>query len=602
MSDTSPWWQHAVGYEVYIRSFADGNDDGIGDLPGLISRLDHLEWLGVDVIWVTPFHPSPMADYGYDVSDYTGIHPLFGTLDDFDRLIAEANRRDLKVVIDIVPNHTSDQHPWFQAARSARDDPRRDYYHWRDLDPSGKLPNNWVGYFGGPVWTYDEVAGQQYLHMFLKEQPDLNWSNPRVVGEFDRILRFWLDRGVSGFRIDVAQAMGKDAGLRSNPELSPVDFNAPRWHQWGAFEHIHDILQPETLDVFRRWRSIADEYGAVLIGETYVLEPDRLKPLLAGDGLHVGFWFKTMHIAWSAPEIRAALREPIDAGAADIGWIQASHDEHRPATRFGGGEVGSRRSLAFSTLLMGLPGMPFLYQAEELGIEDGAVPPELKADPVGGDDFNAGRDGCRTPVPWSLEPGEGFSPTAEPWLPSSHDTVVQTVAGQRTDPTSPLHRVRALIALRAGLDPTAPIDWSDEGATVVAYRRGDLEFVMNTGPEAITFLTEGGTISFSSVDPGRVGQSANGVTIEQDEAVVVRRDWPGRGRAQPTIEDVAAAAGVAGPTHAPRSSTTQPAWRGASTGSWSSTSASKRSSPPGSATQTFTSAPAKSASSQATSR
>ena len=269
---STEWWRNAVGYEVYLRSFADGDDDGIGDLPGLIDRLDHLAWLGVDVVWITPFYPSPMADYGYDVADYTGVHPLFGTLDDFDRLIAKADRLGLRVVIDIVPNHTSDHHPWFQAARSSPDDPRRDYYHWRDGTPGGAPFNNWVGYFGGPAWSYDDQAGQQYLHLFLPEQPDLNWANPAVIEEFDAILRFWLDRGVSGFRIDVAQAMGKDHALRDNPVNFPTDGTEDRWTQWASLDHRHDILQPETLDVFRRWRAIAADYDAVLIGELRDLE------------------------------------------------------------------------------------------------------------------------------------------------------------------------------------------------------------------------------------------------------------------------------------------------------------------------------------------
>lgn len=516
---STQWWRDAVGYEVYIRSFADGNDDGVGDLVGLTARLDHLAWLGVDVVWITPFYPSPMADYGYDVADYTGVHPLFGTLDDFDRLIEKANALGIRVVIDIVPNHSSDRHEWFQAARSSPDDPKRDYYHWRDGTPDGAPFNNWVGYFGGPAWSYDEQAGQQYLHMFLKEQPDLNWGNPVVIEEFDSILRFWLDRGVSGFRIDVAQAMGKDAELRDNPVNFEIDGSESRWIQWASLEHDHDVMQPETLDIFRRWRAIVEEYDAVLIGETYVLEPEELGQLLTGDGLHVGFWFKTMHIEWRADQIRDALRGPLDAANATIGWVQASHDEPRPPTRFGGGEIGRRRSLAFSTLLLGLPGMPFLYQAEELAIPDGVVPPEMKSDPVGGDDVDAGRDGCRTPVPWSLEPGEGFSATATPWLPSSHDTPDQTVAGQRDDPGSPMHRVRALLDLRRSFDREAPIEWHECADDLVRYRRGDHEVIANTGTET-TIITADAEVVFSSVDLDRRGRTES-YLLEPDEAVIL---------------------------------------------------------------------------------
>lgn len=513
------WWRDAVGYEVYIRSFADGNDDGIGDLAGLTARLDHLAWLGVDVVWITPFYPSPMADYGYDVADYTGVHPLFGTLDDFDRLIEKADRLGLRVVIDIVPNHSSDQHEWFRAARSSPDDPKRDYYHWRSGTPDGAPFNNWVGYFGGPAWSYDEEAGAQYLHMFLKEQPDLNWGNPKVIEEFDSILRFWLDRGVSGFRIDVAQALGKDAELRDNPVNYQIDGTESRWVQWESLEHDHDVLQPETLDIYRRWRAIVEEYDAVLIGETYVLEPEDFARLLPGDGLHVGFWFKPMHIEWKADQVRDALHSPLEASDAIVGWVQASHDEARPPTRFGGGEAGRRRSLAFSTLLMGLPGLPFLYQAEELAIPDGVVPPEMKSDPVGGDDIDAGRDGCRTPVPWSLEPGEGFSATATPWLPSSHNTPDQTVAGQRDDEGSPLHRVRALLALRRGLDRDAPAEFVDDDTDLVRYRRGAHDVVANLGREPVSIAVNG-AVAFSSLDLDRRGECET-YELEPDEAVIL---------------------------------------------------------------------------------
>jgi alpha-glucosidase len=522
--DPDAWWRTAVGYEVYLRSFADGDDDGIGDLPGLTARLEHLAWLGIGVVWITPFYPSPMVDYGYDVADYTDVHPTFGTLDDFDALVAEADRLGLRIVIDIVPNHTSDQHPWFRTARRSRDSATRDYYLWRDVDPTGARPNNWVGYFGGPVWSVDDAAGQQYLHMFLPEQPDLNWRNPAVIEEFDDILRFWLDRGVSGFRIDVAQALVKDTDLRSNPERRPVDHDADRWTQWHALEHRHDILQPETLDIFRRWRAIVDEYDAVLIGETYVLDADELAGLVRGDGLHIGFWFAPMHMAWSAQELESTLRAPLDAGAAGVGWVQASHDEHRPPTRFGGGDTGARRSLALLTLLLGLPGLPFLYQGEELAIEDGEVPPEAKADPVGGADVDAGRDGCRTPMPWSTEPGEGFSRSADPWLPSSHDSPEQTVAGQREDPTSPLHRVRHLVALRRELDPDAAVRWHETGdGHVVGFRRGPYEFLLNAGPAEVAVTTPG-TIVHSSTDPARIGDPAASTTLAPDEAIVVRRE------------------------------------------------------------------------------
>jgi len=296
VTQTSKWWDHAVGYEVYIRSFADGDGDGIGDFVGMLDKLDHLSWLGIDVLWITPFYSSPMRDWGYDVADYAAIDPTYGGLADFDAVIARAHELGIKVLIDIVPNHSSDQHRWFQEALTDPTSKYRDYYIWADAPDDGSLPNNWVGYFGGPTWTLDETSGQYYLHMFLPEQPDLNWRNRDVLDEFDAILRFWLDRGVDGFRIDVAQALVKDEQLRSNPQIGPSDDSMFRWEQWNAFDHQHDILQPESLAIYQRWNSIAAEYDAMLLGETYDLVMlDKLDRLLAGgDAIHVGFWFGAM--------------------------------------------------------------------------------------------------------------------------------------------------------------------------------------------------------------------------------------------------------------------------------------------------------------------
>ena len=520
--ERDPWWLRSVGYEVYIRSFADSDADGIGDLRGLRDRLEYLAWLGIDLVWITPFYPSPMADFGYDVADYTGVHELFGSLTDVDDLIAEADRLGIRVIIDIVPNHTSIAHPWFREALADPTSPKRDYYLWRDPPADGSLPNNWVSYFGGPTWTLDPASGQYYLHMFLPEQPDLNWQNPDVIREFDDILRFWLDRGVAGFRIDVAQAMGKDPALRSNPELTPVDHDAPRWSQWLALDHAHDVLQPHTLDIFRRWREILAEYDAVLVGETYVLDADELAGLMRGDGLDVGFWFRTMHMKWDAVEIRSVLEAPSAAGAGPIGWVQASHDEPRPPTRFGGGDLGRRRSLGLSTLLLGLPGVPFLYQGEELAIEDGEVPADLKADPVGGDDVSAGRDGCRTPMPWSTIEGEGFSTGSTTWLPSTHTDIGDTVAGQREDATSPLHQIRHLISLRRELDPVATADWIDIDG-LVAFRRGDHTFALNPNDHDHALPIEhGATVRFRTTGAAPDDNESSSILLHPDEAVIIR--------------------------------------------------------------------------------
>ena len=519
MTQPARWWEHAVGYEVYIRSFADGSGDGVGDFIGLRDRLDHLAWLGVDIIWVTPFYASPMKDWGYDVADYTAIEPTYGSLDDFDAFVSRAHELGMRVLIDIVPNHTSDQHHWFQEALKGPDNPYRDHYIWRDAPEDGTLPNNWVGYFGGPTWTLDEASGQYYLHLFLPEQPDLNWRNPAVLDAFDDILRFWLDRGVDGFRIDVAQAMVKDAELRSNPQLGPSDDSMFRWEQWNAFDHQHDILQPESVEIFQRWNRIAEEYDALLLGETYDLVMlDKLDRLVSGgDAIHVGFWFGAMHMDWDAAQIRSTFDLPLSNISAGLGWAQDSHDEHRSVTRFGGGDLGRGRALSLSVLLMGLPGLPFLYQGQELGLESGVIPPEAKLDPVGDDDPNSGRDGTRTPIPWSPGPGMGFTTSDSTWLPFGGRTDADTAEVQREDATSALHAHRELLGVRKQLGEIAgePLEWVGGTADqVVAFRRGSIVFVANVSEAPIDHGLDA-TVLFRTSD-------GDGSTLAADEAAILR--------------------------------------------------------------------------------
>ncbi|MGI9611307.1 MAG: alpha-amylase family glycosyl hydrolase [Acidimicrobiales bacterium] len=523
------WWLDAVGYEVYIRSFADTSASGIGDLGGVTAHLDHLADLGIGIVWITPFYRSPMADYGYDVADYRAVDPLFGDLDDLDELLDQAHRRDLRVVLDLVPNHCSSEHPWFAEAVAEPDGNRRDYFIWRDPAPDGGPPNNWVGYFGGPAWTLDEQSGQYYLHLFLPSQPDLNWRNPDVHDEFDNILRFWLERGVDGFRIDVAQALVKDAALRSNPQIAPWDPKGSRWEQWDAFEHRYDIGQPETLDIFHRWRTITEAYDAVLIGETYVLEPDRLAEMIRGDGLHVGFWFKPMHVEWSPDQLRAVIAEPLEtiADPRTIGWVASSHDEMRPPSRFGGAEVGRRRSMALSTVLLCLPGVPFLYQGEELGLVDGIVAESQRADPVG-DDVSLSRDGCRTPMPWGPGPAMGFSDSTETWLPMGDRSEADTMAWQRKTPGSWLDRYRRLISLRRDEKELrhGAFEWCETASSdVIAFRRGALYVALNAGPAAVA-LDVGGEICFDSLDLAAAGTNVLALELRADQAVVVRVDGP----------------------------------------------------------------------------
>ncbi len=513
------WWADAVGYQVYLRSFADSNGDGIGDLAGVRSKLGYLSDLGVDFIWLTPFYPTPGNDWGYDVADYCDIDPLFGDLAEFDALVADAAGRGMRVVTDLVPNHTSSDHRWFAAAlgKAGPDEQARyrDYYIWRDPAPDGGPPNNWVGYFGGPAWTLEPESGQYYLHLFLASQPDLNWRNPAVSEEWDAILRFWLDRGIAGFRVDVAGGLVKDAKLRSNPQHLPIPPRASRWEQWDCFEHLYDVFQPESQEVFRRWRKICDSYDAFLHGETYHLDPRGLDDLLPPDGMHGGYWFAPMHIDWEAKEIRSTLRGPSDELAERLLWAMSSHDMPRAPTRFAptsdnddtagaSQQWGAARTLAFNVLAAFLPGTLVLYQGEELGLADGEVAAEDKLDPVGpDDDVAAGRDGCRTPMPWDGSPYNGFS-TVEPWLRSAGRRWEETVAAQSgtarsgtvqsgTVQSGTVHSwlgayrelLRVQQQTRPILTTESPkghnaVEWTDSGrGPVISYRRGRIGVAAN---------------------------------------------------------------------------------------------------------------------------
>ncbi len=475
------WWRRAVGYQIYIRSFADTNGDGIGDLNGIRSRLDYLADLGIDFIWITPFYPSPMADWGYDVADYCDVDPSFGTLGDFETLITDAHERNIRVLVDLVPNHSSDAHVWFQDALTGRDAKHRDYYIWADPSPDGGPPNNWIGYFGGPAWTLDPTSGQYYMHLFLAQQPDLNWRNPAVLDEFDRILRFWLDLGVDGFRIDVAGGLVKDAKLRSNPQIGPWDPSDGRAKQWLAFEHRHDVFQPDSHEVFRRWRAICDEYDAFLLGETYTNDPKVLADLVPGDGMHSGFWFEPMHIDWETNEIRRCLIEPSALVGERLLWATSSHDISRSPSRFGDGDLGRTRTLALNVLFSCLPGVPVFYQGEELGLTNGLVSPDALLDPV-----DNGRDVCRTPMPWADGPNNGFT-TGVAWLESQPRTHEETADAQSGNPDSWLGRYSSLMAARRELPDFAsqPLEWTDDGSgPVISYMRGPVHVAANTSADA----------------------------------------------------------------------------------------------------------------------
>jgi alpha-glucosidase len=467
------WWHGAVLYQIYPRSWDDADGDGIGDLPGITSRLDHLSWLGVDGLWLSPIYPSPMADHGYDVADFTDIHPDFGTLADFDALLAAAHDRGLRVIVDFVPNHTSDRHAWFLASRSSRDDPKRDWYVWRDPAPDGGPPNNWMSRFGGgPAWTFDEPTGQWYLHSFLPEQPDLNWRTPAVRDAMCDVLRFWMHRGVDGFRVDVAHRILKDAHLRDNPPDPDYEEGMPAYRRvtehytrnWYEVHEVHRLLR-RTVEEF-------DDPPRLLAGEVN-LDPDELAEYYGDDDeLHVPLNFHTIvDLPWTASSLAGLIAE-VERTTPDFAWpswILSNHDKSRFATRIG--RELARQALVF---LLTARGTAVLYYGDELAMGDADVPPERMQDPWGRHVPEESRDPERTPMPWDTTPNAGFCPPdVTPWLPLTGDADVRNVATQRDDAVSELRLVRRLVALRRTRSSLADggytrLDAPDE---VLAYAR-----------------------------------------------------------------------------------------------------------------------------------
>jgi alpha-glucosidase len=464
MSDTL-WWQHGIVYQIYPRSFQDSNGDGIGDLEGIRRRLDYLCWLGVDAIWISPIYPSPMADFGYDIRDYCGIDPIFGTMEDFDRLLAEAHAKGLKVILDFVPNHSSDQHPWFLESRSSRESPKRDWYLWRDPAPDGGPPNNWLANFGGSGWEFDAKTGQYYYHAFLKEQPDLNWRNPEVRQAMFDALRFWLDRGVDGFRVDVIWLLMKDDQFRDNP---PNPGWEPGHASIGRLQQLYSADRPETLDVVEQMRSVLDAYSdRVLIGEIY-LPVERLVAYYGRNmkGAHLPFNFQLIFAAWNAVQI-ARVVEEYEAALPVEGWpnwVLGNHDQKRIATR-----VGAAGARLAATLLLTLRGTPTLYYGDELGLENVLVPPALAQDPWERNEpgLGLGRDPARTPMCWDDAENAGFT-TGTPWLPLSHDHAARNVQVLAADPHSILNLYHRLINLRRAQPALS------SGAYVASQAAGDV--------------------------------------------------------------------------------------------------------------------------------
>jgi alpha-glucosidase len=483
------WWRDAVIYQVYVRSFADSDGDGLGDLAGVRSRLPYLADLGVDAIWLNPFYPSPQADAGYDVADHRDVDPVFGTLVDVDDVVRDAHELGMRVILDLVPNHTSSEHRWFRDALAAAPGSReRARYLFRDgrgADP----PNEWQSTFGGPAWTR-VPDGQWYLHLFAREQPDLDWTNPEVRAEFESILRFWFDRGVDGFRIDVAHGLAKDPTMPELDEGFATSGPAREGHPYWDQDEVHDV--------YRAWRRVSDAYQGdrTFVAEVWVQTPERLARYLRPGELHTAFNFHFLLAGWDAKELRTAIDETLGAMGA-VGapptWVLSNHDVQRHVTRYGGGALGMRRARAAALLMLALPGSAYVYQGEELGLPEVTdLPDALRQDPAfhrtGG--AVVGRDGCRVPLPWSgSEPPFGFGPGGTPWLPQPADWAELTAERQAADPASMLSLYREALRLRRDLPALGDgrLAWLPAEDAVLAFRRepGFL-CVVNAGDAPVT--------------------------------------------------------------------------------------------------------------------
>jgi alpha-glucosidase len=487
------WWRNGIFYQIYPRSYQDSNGDGVGDIRGIIERLRYVSALGADAIWLSPIFPSPMADFGYDISDYVGVDPLFGTMADFNSLVSAVHAAGLKLILDLVPNHTSDQHPWFIESRSSRENPKRDWYLWRDPRPDGSAPNNWMSEFGGSAWALDAATGQYYYHAFLAQQPDLNWRNREVRAAIHDVMRFWLRKGVDGFRVDVIWHLIKDEQFRDNPPNPGVRPNRPP-HE--SLLPMYTADQAEVQDVIAEMRGVIDEFeDRVLIGEIY-LPFERLVAYYGKDlaGAHLPFNFALLSAPWNARAIEKIIAEyeaALPAGAWP-NWVLGNHDRPRVASR-----VGEAQARVAAMLLLTLRGTPTLYYGDEIGMHQVAIAPDQVRDPfeknVPG--IGVGRDGCRTPMQWDATPQAGFS-IAQPWLPLPDDYVHENAANLGADRQSILSLYRALIKLRKqtpALVSGAYVPLAAEGELLL-YRRqhdqGSLLIALNLGGDAVSVRSD----------------------------------------------------------------------------------------------------------------
>ena len=519
------WWRHAVVYQVYVRSFADSDGDGVGDLPGITGRLPYLRDLGVDALWITPFYTSPQHDHGYDVADYCDVDPLFGSLADADALIATAHDLGLRVVVDLVPNHTSSEHPWFQAALAAGPgSPERARYLFRDS--ADGPPNNWSSVFGGPAWTQVE-DGQWYLHLFDATQPDLDWRNPEVPAMFEDVLRFWLGRGVDGFRVDVAHGLFKEASLRDQEvgeDEVPTSGAATSDQSMVARELKDEPMwdQPEVHEVYRAWHRLLDEAGPdkMAVAEAWTQTAESMARFVRPDELDQSFNFAWLLADWSAESFARVVRSTL-AAMAPVGasptWVLSNHDVVRHPTRYGGGARGLARARAATATMLGLPGSSYVYQGEELGLEQVDVAPEHRQDPSWFRTGKPGRDGCRVPLPWSgTQAPYGFGPGAgQPWIPQPADWAALTAEAQAADPGSTLAFYRRALAARREIAWTAgdTVELLDVGEDVLAFRRGPLTVLLNCGTTPVPLPPGEVLLVSGSVDDG---------TLPPDTAVWLR--------------------------------------------------------------------------------
>ena len=523
------WWQTGVIYQIYPRSFQDTNGDGVGDLKGIIERLPYLVELGVDAIWLSPVFPSPMADFGYDISDYTGIDPLFGSLADFDALVARAHALGLKLIIDLVPNHTSNRHPWFIESRVSRQSAKRDWYIWRNGAPQGGPPNNWLSEFGGSAWEYDAASDQYYYHAFLREQPDLNWRNPQVRSAMHEVMRFWLRRGVDGFRVDVIWHLMKDEAFRDNPPNPDYRDGDPAYK---SLLPLYSTDRPEVHEVIRGLRAVVDEFAdRVLIGEIYL--PVEKLAAYYGEGLsgaHLPFNFALIETPWRADAVASLIDRyegSLPAGAWP-NWVLGNHDRPRLVSR-----IGPEQTRVAAMLLLTLRGTPTLYYGDEIGMIQVPIPPGMVRDPWGINVSGQGRDGCRSPMPWDASFYAGFS-NVEPWLPLAADSGASNTESASADPNSLLTLYRRLTALRRARPALTQGAYRPvaQSGTVLAFERvagGEaLLVVLNFGGETENnvILPDAylGTVLLSSM-PGRAGEAIAGrLTLRPHEGLIISPD------------------------------------------------------------------------------